>query len=461
MNNQNHMIKITEILLFCIAVFLIFRSNTERSVSDRIICCRDSVNIKIDVRFINNGTFTLNTLEKHRAANIFISPRKKNDIPVSKNAMYSKPTVFESYRLVKESTLIKRFICFDKDLLSFDFSPDKTDYTGNPKNDILNLLIKHDNDLGLYAENDYGSYFSEMESEHKDRMDLLKNYKQLFSNEELIVLKNYLLSYFYSRIFYIDYSKVNISLLGSTLDGYQEKLLKDYRNITSVNSLTDKRIMYGLLKYSGAKKKLFPKNDLELLPYLDPSLYKTESLDGFILDYLDTSDQISEKRIAMEKAKPYMLHPEFFSKMFKKTDPKIEASVFFRSDLKKINFKDLIRTDKDLVVIDVWASWCVPCIEEFPALVKMKEKYGQKVEFVSVSIDKDKEKWKKAAEKYNLDTKHSAVIDNFETSAFISGFKIGGIPRFILLNNKNEILSEYFNRPSDEYFEKFLNENLK
>lgn len=91
----------------------------------------------------------------------------------------------------------------------------------------------------------------------------------------------------------------------------------------------------------------------------------------------------------------------------------------------------------------------------------MKEKYGQKVEFVSVSIDKDKEKWKKAAEKYNLDTKHSAVIDNFETSAFISGFKIGGIPRFILLNNKNEILSEYFNRPSDEYFEKFLNENLK
>jgi len=377
MNHKINIIKNTGITLFYISVFLIFSSNTERFASDKIICSQDSVSIKIDVRFIDNGTFALNTLEKYRAASFFVSPNNRNDVMVSKTVMYSKPTVFESYRLAKEkgkkeNTVIKRFICFDKDHLSFDFSSDKTSYTGNLKNDILNLLIKNDHDFGLYTEDDYGSYFSGIESEHKERIELLKNYEQLFTKQELTALKNYLLSYFYARIFYIDYSKVNISLLSSTLDGYQEKLLKDYRDITSVNSLTDKKIMYGLLKYSGAKKKLFPKNDLELLPYLDPSLYKTESLDGFILDYLNTSDQISEKRIAIEKAKPYMLHPESFSKMFIKTDPKIAASIFFRSDLKKINFKDLIKTDKPLVVIDVWASWCVPCIEEFPALGKMK-----------------------------------------------------------------------------------------
>src|SRR5690606_15975565 len=41
-----------------------------------------------------------------------------------------------------------------------------------------------------------------------------------------------------------------------------------------------------------------------------------------------------------------------------------------------------------IVVVDTWATWCAPCVEEFPKLVALHEKYSQEgVVCVSVSAD--------------------------------------------------------------------------
>ena len=40
------------------------------------------------------------------------------------------------------------------------------------------------------------------------------------------------------------------------------------------------------------------------------------------------------------------------------------------------------------VYIDVWATWCGPCIAEIPSLKKVEKLYHNKnIEFVSISID--------------------------------------------------------------------------
>ena len=48
------------------------------------------------------------------------------------------------------------------------------------------------------------------------------------------------------------------------------------------------------------------------------------------------------------------------------------------------------------VVIDFWASWCRPCIENIPALGQLSRKYRGAVQFISISLDRRGDDWKKA-----------------------------------------------------------------
>lgn len=44
--------------------------------------------------------------------------------------------------------------------------------------------------------------------------------------------------------------------------------------------------------------------------------------------------------------------------------------------------------DGNLLFLNLWATWCIPCREEFPDLVRLAEAYkGYPVEFVGLSID--------------------------------------------------------------------------
>ena len=44
------------------------------------------------------------------------------------------------------------------------------------------------------------------------------------------------------------------------------------------------------------------------------------------------------------------------------------------------------RNDKPLL-INVWATWCVPCREEFPDLIEISKKYKTKIDIVGISVD--------------------------------------------------------------------------
>ena len=70
------------------------------------------------------------------------------------------------------------------------------------------------------------------------------------------------------------------------------------------------------------------------------------------------------------------------------------------------------------VLIDFWASWCKPCIEEIPNLKKLYATYKAKgFEIVSISEDDDKNAWLDAVNKYAMnwvqladDQKHAGEI---------------------------------------------------
>lgn len=39
------------------------------------------------------------------------------------------------------------------------------------------------------------------------------------------------------------------------------------------------------------------------------------------------------------------------------------------------------------VLVNVWATWCIPCIEEFPYLVQVREEFKEDLEIVFISAD--------------------------------------------------------------------------
>ena len=104
-----------------------------------------------------------------------------------------------------------------------------------------------------------------------------------------------------------------------------------------------------------------------------------------------------------------------------------------------------------LVYIDVWATWCGPCKAQIPYLKKLEEKYRFKeIEFVSLSIDqvKDAQKWKNMIATKQLKG-IQIMADKAWRSSFVKDYVIEGIPRFILLDKKGNIISSNAPRPAN------------
>lgn len=103
------------------------------------------------------------------------------------------------------------------------------------------------------------------------------------------------------------------------------------------------------------------------------------------------------------------------------------------------------------VYIDVWATWCAPCIKEIPNLKAIEHQYAdKKIHFVSLSIDtkKDYDKWKEMVSKEELGG-IQLIADKDWNSDFIKNYAIDGIPRFILIDPEGAIVSADAPRPSD------------
>ena len=95
-----------------------------------------------------------------------------------------------------------------------------------------------------------------------------------------------------------------------------------------------------------------------------------------------------------------------------------------------------------IVVVDVWAMWCVSCIERFPEMVKLHDEYkDQSIQFVSMNLDdredvQSLEIAEKFLSKMDADFDHYRMDENllhaFEKMDLI------GIPAVLIYDNKGE-----------------------
>lgn len=94
------------------------------------------------------------------------------------------------------------------------------------------------------------------------------------------------------------------------------------------------------------------------------------------------------------------------------------------------------------VLIDFWASWCSPCRKENPNVVKLYANYKDKgFEILSVSLDRDKEKWVNAIKADNLTWKHISDLKFWQSQA-AKDYGVQSIPFTVLLDKDGKIIAK-------------------
>lgn len=98
-----------------------------------------------------------------------------------------------------------------------------------------------------------------------------------------------------------------------------------------------------------------------------------------------------------------------------------------------------------IIYINLWATWCGPCLEEMPYLDSLKKRFddGEQIVFISLSIDDFKQKW--------LDniTHRKALHNQFNIDRLnLESYSVTEVPRVIIINKSFKIEAMYGSLPS-------------
>ena len=93
-----------------------------------------------------------------------------------------------------------------------------------------------------------------------------------------------------------------------------------------------------------------------------------------------------------------------------------------------------------VLVLNFWATWCEPCREEVPALIRIQQKFGAKsVQIVGIGIDsaaKIREFSKEFQINYPLTV---GGLDQIDLSRRL-GNKIGGLPYTLIIDRNGQLV---------------------
>ena len=95
-----------------------------------------------------------------------------------------------------------------------------------------------------------------------------------------------------------------------------------------------------------------------------------------------------------------------------------------------------------VVLIDFWASWCGPCRQENPNVVKLYQKYNSKgFEIIGVSLDRVKDEWVKAIKDDQLSWIHVSDLQFWQNTA-ARLYSVNSIPMTYLLDKEGKIIAK-------------------
>ena len=166
------------------------------------------------------------------------------------------------------------------------------------------------------------------------------------------------------------------------------------------------------------------------------------------------SKGIDESLIANTKENtPYI--EKFVAKTFKltTTDGKI---IELTSTEKGLDFKDY--KGEKAILVDVFATWCPPCIKGIPVLKELREKYKDDFEIVSVLFEKEEDKPTSEViefiEKYGITYPITVGAENFKLAKDLND--VQKIPELFLFSKDGRFVKKFLGETALETYEEYV-----
>ena len=389
------------------------------------------------------------------------------------------------YNVTKDSTfsiIIKSQVPFDVSNLNKTITPyllfPNTKYTLIVKKneDILSFktLNKQDETAANFFMNSEKKYFKMNLSNDKSVMPIIFNNK--IYTKEIDSFLVAILNYRKQEISKLLANK-EITLTGyNNLELYAKLDIQKNRLLPVYNNYFEDQDLSGWYKDSIFRAEVYDNpNYLMLSPYRKCLVYSNQ-LKAKILyksDSLDSEIKAVKKNHSSEEINNYLYYIIFlkrknvislsFKKYIDSLDIYCTNSVYRNNILKNYNFINkqydtkneffnslnesndiysILRQQKKIIVVDFWASWCAPCIEELQKVNNLISQFQDKnITFLFVSLDENINAWEKSNSRFTfMSNSNSFIVKKSFNSNIAQKLQILTLPRHCIFLNNGQLL---------------------
>lgn len=165
---------------------------------------------------------------------------------------------------------------------------------------------------------------------------------------------------------------------------------------------------------------------------------------------------IDENLVATSK-KEKSIDSGFESKTFK-LETVDGKTIELKTTLTGVDFKDY--KGKKVVLVDVFATWCPPCIKGIPDMNALQEKYKDDFEIVSILFEEDKTKEEilEFVKKHGINYPVTVGEENFRFAKDLG--EVTKVPEYYLYAKDGTYIKKFVGETSKETFERYIENTL-
>lgn len=255
--------------------------------------------------------------------------------------------------------------------------------------------------------------------------------------------------------------------------------LKGHRYLFTDNAYNSDAYFLAVGSLQEAFASLYPTNPGKVLEIMkqclngDTYIYASLIFSNVLRQKLPVEDNPYSAQIAIEalngtKSRDLLFFSNFILSRLK--SQRNSNEVF--QNLKVVDYQGRVSTIGDILLqqkskmkyIDLWASWCGPCIAEIPYSKKVSEKFKNvTIKTIFISIDENKEAWGKAYKQLKMRNEISYCIADKENLQLLDdALFINSIPRYLLIDAQNVLQALHAPGPrklSADFLSYFLKDN--